>query len=210
MRSACCGCSVYGNAYDFLRSLRTSDRCHLAWQSAPPKAAAIVEQFKIRLSRPSPMGKVAALVLTEEEKTQDFPPSPLVLLPPIPGAFPLPPTFVGTFPSGKVFGCPKRRTHNQNHPTFDHKLSWLFFKCQRFRRSACSTHESVETVCLPHATDGPKSRKLHYGEYVGPTHVSPPNPRIKSQNPKGGFGALWRVFLRYLSSRKERYRHRRS
>ena len=44
-----------------------------------------------------------------------------------------------------------------------------------------STHESVETVCLPHATDGPKSRKLHYGEYVGPTHVSPPNPRIKAR-----------------------------
>ena len=61
-----------------------------------------------------------------------------------------------------------------------------------------------------HATDGPKSRKLHQCELVGPTHVSPPNPRIKSQNPKGGFGALWRVFLRYLSSRKERYRHRRS
>ena len=61
-----------------------------------------------------------------------------------------------------------------------------------------------------HATDGPKSRKLHYGEYVGPTHVSHPNPRIKSQNPKGGFGALWRVFLRYLSSRKERYRPRRA
>ena len=61
-----------------------------------------------------------------------------------------------------------------------------------------------------HATDGPKSRKLHYGEYVGLTHVSPPNPRIKSQNPKGGFGALWFVFLPYLSSNKERYGHRRS
>ena len=38
----------------------------------------------------------------------------------------------------------------------------------------------------------------------------PSKPPYKSQNPKGGFGALWRVFLRYLSSRKERYRHRRS
>ena len=36
---------------------------------------------------------------------------------------------VGTFPSGKVFGCPKRRTHNQNHPTSDYKLSWLFNEC---------------------------------------------------------------------------------
>ena len=34
---------------------------------------------------------------------------------------------------------------------------------------------------LAHATGGPKSRKLHYGEYVGPTHVSPPNPRIKAR-----------------------------
>ncbi len=41
--------------------------------------------------------------------------------------------------------------------------------------------ESVETVCLPHATDGPKSRKLHYGEYVGRKYVSPPNPRIKAR-----------------------------
>ena len=63
------------------------------------------------------MGKVAALVLTEEEKTQDFPPSSLVPLSPIPGAFPLPPTFVGTFPSGKVFGCTKSRMHNSNYPT---------------------------------------------------------------------------------------------
>ena len=70
-------------------------------------------------------------------------------------------------------------------------------------------YNRVRGSSAKHATDGPKSRKLHYGELVGPTHVSPPNPRIKSQNPKGGFGALWRVFLRYLSSRKERYRRRR-
>ena len=63
------------------------------------------------------MGKVAALVLTEEEKTQDFPPSQLVPLSPISSAIPLPPTFVGTFPSGKVFGCPKSRMHNSNYPT---------------------------------------------------------------------------------------------
>ena len=36
--------------------------------------------------------------------------------------------------------------------------------------------------------DGPKSRKLHQCEHVQSRHVSPPNPRIKSQNPKGGFG----------------------
>ena len=45
-----------------------------------------------------------------------------------------------------------------NHPTSDYKLGRLFLKCQRFRRTWCSKHESVETVCLPHATDGPKSR----------------------------------------------------
>ena len=28
---------------------------------------------------------------------------------------------------------------------------------------------------------GPKSRKLHQCELVGPTHVSPPNPRIKAR-----------------------------
>ena len=63
------------------------------------------------------MGKVAALVLTEEEKTHDFKLSWFVPLSPFPSAFPLPPTFVGTFPSGKVFGCPKSRMHNSNYPT---------------------------------------------------------------------------------------------
>ena len=29
--------------------------------------------------------------------------------------------------------------------------------------------------------DGPKSRKLHYGEHVGRKYVSPPNPRIKAR-----------------------------
>ena len=29
--------------------------------------------------------------------------------------------------------------------------------------------------------DEPKSRKLHYGEFVGSTHVSPPIPRIKAR-----------------------------
>ena len=61
-----------------------------------------------------------------------------------------------------------------------------------------------------HATDGPKSRKLHYGELVGRGHVSPPNPRIKSQIPKGGFGALWHAFLPYLSSCNERWGPRRA
>ena len=80
-----------------------------------------------------------------------------------------------------VLRCSERQQDLRNHPTSDYKLSWLFLKCQRFRRSWSSTIESVETVCLPHATDGPKSRKLHYGEFVGRPHVSPPNPRIKAR-----------------------------
>ena len=105
----------------------------------------------------------------------------------------------------------------RNHPTSDHKLRRLFFQCQRFRRTTCSKHESVETVRSTPRTGLNRvnctrraRRKSPWGKLVGRSHVSPPNPRIKSQNPKGGFGALWRVFLRYLSSRKERYRHRRS
>ena len=53
-------------------------------------------------------------------------------------------------------------------------------------------------------------RKSPWGKLVGPTHVSPPSPRMKSQNPKGGFGALWHAFLPYLSSCNERWGHRRS
>ena len=41
---------------------------------------------------------------------------------------------------------------------------------------------------LAHATDGPKSRKMHYGESVGRKYVSPPNPRIKKPESKG---RLW-------------------
>ena len=143
-------------------------------------------------------------------KTQDFTPFPLVLLPSIPVAIPLPPTFVGTFPSGKVFGCPKRRTHNRNHPTSDYKSGWLFLKCQRFRRSWSSTIESVEAVCLPHATDGPKSRKLHQCEFVEKSARLPSKPPYKSQNPKGGFGAPWHAFLLYLSPCSERWSPRRA
>ena len=36
--------------------------------------------------------------------------------------------------------------------------------------------------------DGPKSRKMHYGEFVGLTHVSPPNPRIKARIQRAALG----------------------
>ena len=42
-------------------------------------------------------------------------------------------------------------------------------------------YNRVRGSSAEHATDGPKSRKLHYGEYVGRPHVSPPNPRIKAR-----------------------------
>ena len=92
-----------------------------------------------------------------------------------------------------------------------------------------SKHESVETVCLPHATDGPKSRKLHYGELVGPAHVSPPNPRIKARIQRAAlepFGvSFFHIFLHAkkdmatggrsekrmpVKTRKKRYRPRRA
>ena len=54
--------------------------------------------------------------------------------------------------------------------------------------SGRSTIESVDTVCLPHATDGPKSRKLHPGAHVEKSARLPSEPPYKSQFPKGGFG----------------------
>ena len=155
-------------------------------------------------------------------------------------------------PRGKVFGCPKRRMNCQPRvyalgrliiaptstvengeptqlPDFRQKLRWLFIKCQRFRRTTCSTIESVETVCLPHATGGPKSRKLHQCEFVGLTHVSPPNPRIKARFQRAAlepFGvSFFHIFLHAkkdmatggrsekrmpVKTRKKRYRPRRA
>ena len=42
--------------------------------------------------------------------------------------------------------CSEKQQDLCNHPTSDYKLSWLFFQCQRIRRSACGTIESVEAV----------------------------------------------------------------
>ena len=41
-----------------------------------------------------------------------------------------------------VLRCSERQQDLCNHPTSDYKSGWLFFKCQRFRRSSCSTIES--------------------------------------------------------------------
>ena len=45
-----------------------------------------------------------------------------------------------------VLRCSERQQDLRNHPTSDYKLSWLFFQCQRFCRTWCSTIESVEAV----------------------------------------------------------------
>ena len=45
-----------------------------------------------------------------------------------------------------VLRCSEKQQDLRNHPTFDHKLRRLFLKCQRFRRTTCSTIESVEAV----------------------------------------------------------------
>ena len=123
--------------------------------------------------------------------------------------------------------------HFRNHPTAEFAKPWLFYECQRFCCTWCSTQESGGSsacnreACCKKAVlgfpaepckadttgtppDEPKSRKMHQCELVGSKHVSPPNPRIKSQNPKGGFGALWHAFLQYLSSCNERYCPRRA
>ena len=73
----------------------------------PPYRSRNRATFKIRLTRPSPMGKVAALVLTEEEKTHDFTPSWFVPLSLFPSAFPLPPTPSAPSPLGRFLGAPK-------------------------------------------------------------------------------------------------------
>ena len=67
-----------------------------------PNAVVILLPFKDCLSRPSPMGKVSAQVLTEEDM-QDCLPSWLVSLSNKSAAIPLP-SFLrnATFPSGKV------------------------------------------------------------------------------------------------------------
>ncbi len=45
-----------------------------------------------------------------------------------------------------VLRCSERQQHLCNHPTSDYKSGWLFFQCQRIRRSWSSTIESVEVV----------------------------------------------------------------
>ena len=121
-----------------------------------PTAVAVFLPFKNSLSRPSPMGKVAALVLTEEEKKRDFPPSQLIPLSPIPAAIPLPPTVVGTFPSGKVFEFLKRRMQNRNHPTskFAERLG------ERIATPVCALvrNDPVGCVSATHST-APAARR---------------------------------------------------
>ena len=45
-----------------------------------------------------------------------------------------------------VLRCSEKQQDLCNHPTSDQILRRLFLKCQRFRRTTCSTIESVEAV----------------------------------------------------------------
>ena len=137
------------------------------------------------------------------------------------------------FPRLCVLRCHERSEHSRNHLTAKLAKRWLFFECQRFRRTWSSTQESGGSsacnreACCKKAvlgfpaepckanttgtpSDEPKSRKMHQCEFVERYARLPSFPRIKSQNPKGGFGALWHAFLLYLSSCNERWSHRRS
>ena len=78
------------------------------------------------------------------------------------------------------------------------------------KRKRFVSAQPQETTADGTPSDEPKSRKMHQCEHVERYVRLPSFPRIKSQNPKGGFGALWRVFLLYLSSREERWSPRRA
>ena len=96
-------CSVYGNAYDFLRSLRTSAHTGVAIRIPHSTHISVAERLGERIATPDDVGHW--LAMTVENQTL------------------------------------------RNHPTSDYKLSWLFLKCRRFRRSAC-TPRALPTAML--------------------------------------------------------------
>ena len=122
--------------------------------------------------------------------------------------------------------------HFRNNPTARFAKRWLFYECQQFHRSWSSTQESggssacgneiaAKRRCLAfrrsRAKRTPPARHRTSLNRVNCTTANTYNvrtsgilPPYKSKIPKGGFGALWRVFLLYLSSREERWSHRRS
>ena len=86
-------------------------------------------------------------------------------------AYPLASACCGAMEDRNSFATTRLPTTNQAGYSISVTISPQLEQYNRVRGSSA----------LVHATDGPKSRKLHYGEYVGPTHVSPPNPRIKAR-----------------------------
>ena len=115
------------------------------------------------------------------------------------------------------------RKHSRNHQTARFAKRWLFHKCQRFRRSWCTPRVLLPAM-LTHPRQGAVQRSAGDKRSAGADLIAsialrrtrrtcarlPSFPRIKSQNPKGGFGALWHAFLLYLSSCNERWSPRRA
>ena len=136
------------------------------------------------------------------------------------------------FPCLCVLRFPERSEHLRNHPTARFEKRWLFCKFQLFNRSTCSRQESggssacgneiaAKRWCLAfrrsRAKRTPPARHRTSLNRVNCTNANTYNvrtsgilPPYKSKIPKGGFGALWRVFLLYLSSREERWSPRRA
>ena len=95
--------------------------------------------------------------------------------------------------------------HSRNHPTAKFAKRRLFYKFQLFNRSTCSTERQGNKRSA--AADLIAS--IAFGRTRRTCARLPSYPPYKSKIPKGGFGALWRVFLLYLSSREERWSRRR-
>ena len=100
----------------------------------------------------------------------------------------------------------ENRKHFRNHLTAKFAKRRLFYKFQLFNRSTCSTERQGNKRSA--AADLIASIALRR---IRRTQARlPSKPPYKSQNPKGGFGALWHAFLLYLSSCNERWSPRRA
>ena len=108
-----------------------------------------------------------------------------------------------------VLRVPKKNERITQPPNFRLQIRPVILSVPTFL-SHMVQYNRVRGSSAKHATDGPKSRKLHPGAHVEKSARLPSEPPYKSKIPKGGFGALWRVFLLYLSSREERWSPRRA
>ena len=184
--------------FDFPPSLRTSAHTGVAIRA--PTAVAIFLPFTFRLTRPSPLGKVAALVLTEEEKRDE--PGRL-------GWFPDPHSPPHSLfrrhssapsPLGRFLGAPKdeRTTKTIQLPTTNqagYSLSANLFAAVGAARRAhgSSAKHAMRDLIASHAPlrngshkarqNGPK----HYPRgFKGPPTGAPPKPNEVGLVGRGG------------------------